>query len=119
MLHATELLGEIVDLAINPIKTCLDGGQIVPIAARLFENMAPDHLLALDLLGERDKFFSGNVSWHSLVPSMLLSRSLVASRNASTPMACFLAQFTEGCSKHPAASIHVSSRPADTPGRMK
>jgi hypothetical protein len=42
-------LDQVVDLGLDPIKTRPDGGEIVAVAPRLFEDVAGDHLLALDL----------------------------------------------------------------------
>jgi hypothetical protein len=44
-------------LQIDAVKLPLDHGEIIPVEARLFKNIACHHLLALDLLFERFEFF--------------------------------------------------------------
>lgn len=46
---AAHILSHVVHLALNAAEACLDRSEIVAVAAGLFENMAGDDLLALDL----------------------------------------------------------------------
>src|SRR6185312_3670948 len=89
-IHAVDLPIHAVDFALDPVEPRFDRREVVAVAAGLFENVARDHLLALDLaLDDTDarfEFFAGHLGSHC---SILLADRYVTipapGRAESTP----------------------------------
>ena len=69
VLHSAKLLGNIIDLLFDAVEPRFDGGEIVTVAAGLFEDATCDQLLAFDVKFERSEFLSGHVGRHRSIPS--------------------------------------------------
>jgi hypothetical protein len=91
LLHAPKTASDLIQPAFDATESRLDGSKVVAVAARLFENMARHHSLALDLVLEHGdtalEFLSSHVRRQPTSPANVVNQT-ITTFNSAQAMRC-------------------------------